>query len=258
MKKDQCDPHICLLCSQELTRGSKSYKQRHWARKHSGEKGNYMSVIVPINHVKAQALLKQKKIQQREEQIANEETVNTVNTDLSSSCTSTITSIFSGHEVYANEDDSTQTSTSYTGNTNVIFPNVLVTKDSNTAGKIQSTVADFFDEQGSQEIDDVSDNPIARIEDGINQILVRLQALNMDGDVRRRSSQNPITTEIEAVSDAGVKAASNLVELSNCEQIQVDILTDGCRVTCVPCHENIKGNPILKMQVIANCRIQSV
>ncbi|XP_046862665.1 uncharacterized protein LOC124456224 [Xenia sp. Carnegie-2017] len=199
VKKDQCDPHICLLCSQELARGSKSYKQRHWARKHSGEKGNYMSVIVTINHVKAQALLKQKKIQQREEQIANEETVNTVNTDLTSSCTSTITSIFSGYE---------------TGNTNVIFPNVLVTKDSNTAGKIQSTVADFFDEQGLQEIDDVSDNPIARIEDGINQILVRLQALNMDGDVRRRSSQNPITTEIEAVSDAGVKAASNLVELN--------------------------------------------
>ncbi|XP_046864733.1 uncharacterized protein LOC124459285 [Xenia sp. Carnegie-2017] len=62
VKKDQCDPHICLLCSQELTRGSKSYKQRHWARKHSGEKRNNMSVIVPVNHVKAQALFKQKKI----------------------------------------------------------------------------------------------------------------------------------------------------------------------------------------------------
>ena len=59
MRRNQSDPHVCLLCGGILARGANSYKERHWNQKHLDEKNtNFQTLIVPKNHIKAQELLK--------------------------------------------------------------------------------------------------------------------------------------------------------------------------------------------------------
>ena len=61
-KKDQPNPHICLKCGTELTRGRESYKIRHWQQKHKNEDPkNSLTNIVPKDHESARKLLARNK-----------------------------------------------------------------------------------------------------------------------------------------------------------------------------------------------------
>ena len=56
VRRNQSDPHVCLLCGGILARGANSYKERHWNQKHLDEKNtNFQTLIVPKNHIKAQS-----------------------------------------------------------------------------------------------------------------------------------------------------------------------------------------------------------
>jgi hypothetical protein len=49
--KDKPDPHICLKCGGELSRGRDFNKKRHWLQKHKDEpQHDYEQQIVPKNH----------------------------------------------------------------------------------------------------------------------------------------------------------------------------------------------------------------
>ena len=108
------------------------------------------------------------------------------------------------------------------------------------AATVQSTVTSFF--QTSGKLPEGPDNAIARIEDGINKILIRMDAM----DVNEKSAQPHVECSIESVGAADVKAAINLVDLANCRQVRVETLEDGCRVTCIPCYEYIRATPLMK------------
>ena len=109
------------------------------------------------------------------------------------------------------------------------------------AATVQSTVTGFF--QTSRKQPEGPDNAIERIEDGINQILLRMDAM----DIREKCAQTHVYNSNEIVGAADVKAAKNLVNLANCQQVRVETLEDGCRVTCIPCYEYIRANPLMKM-----------
>ncbi len=52
---------MCLECGKELSRGRDSYKKRHWEQSHKEDKTNrYKNMIVPKNHERARALLKER------------------------------------------------------------------------------------------------------------------------------------------------------------------------------------------------------
>ena len=56
--KESPDPHICLVCGGELSRGRDFNKKRHWIQKHTDQPiENYSSKIVAKDHELAQKLL---------------------------------------------------------------------------------------------------------------------------------------------------------------------------------------------------------
>ena len=61
-KKEDIDPHVCLECGSELSRGRDSNKSRHWKQCHKKSEKDCRSVIVPKSHEKAKSLLKQKQL----------------------------------------------------------------------------------------------------------------------------------------------------------------------------------------------------
>eukprot|EP00794_Sanderia_malayensis_P021154 gene21154-23234_t len=277
-KRDQADPHICLICCQELTRGSKSYKERHWKRRHEGEKGNFQHSIVPKNHARAQELLQQSKSQDKK----NEETsISTVNEKEPEETELGILE----HEIDWEDDepppispldpldeslpdermdqnpapilsvDATNVlSTSYvnvdlsTAEASTNMPvqasstSTWTSENQSSAATVQSTVTSFF-KRPTEEPEEGPQDAIARIEDGVNRILVRMDALNIqEAGVEMHGDR-----DIESVRVADLKAANNLVEVANCQQIRVETLADGCRVTCIPCNEYIRANPLMKI-----------
>ena len=111
---------------------------------------------------------------------------------------------------------------------------------SESGRNVQSTIASFY--QAPEKYQDGPDNAITRIEDGVNKILLKMDAMNITDNQRQIHS----TAGTECVGAEDVKAAKNLVELANCSQISVEILVDGCRVTCIPCQEYIRANSLMK------------
>ena len=60
--KEKPDPHICLDCGAEISRGRDYNKKRHWTQKHSEKpKEDYAKYVVPKNHELARKLLKSNK-----------------------------------------------------------------------------------------------------------------------------------------------------------------------------------------------------
>ena len=56
------DPHICLRCGSEISRGRDFYKKRHWKQKRNDQpEQDYAKHIVPKNHEQAHKLLRAKK-----------------------------------------------------------------------------------------------------------------------------------------------------------------------------------------------------
>ena len=65
------------------------------------------------------------------------------------------------------------------------------------------------------------ENTLQRIEDVVKKILLKMDAMNIQdyhehGNVENNSNPN--------VGDVNVKAAKNLIELANCEQVHIEIL----------------------------------
>ena len=267
-----------------MTRGTKSYKERHWKRKHKGEKGNFQSYIVPKNHVKAQELLRQNEEKNKESearsgsskgnneednvQCLDDETdsevdeippiaqISPLDTSLAdevmersqelasvleannlvlTSSASTVTNASQGDSVLSTAAPST------TEPARAASRSTTTSENRGAAATVQSTVTGFFQTSGKQP--EGADNAIERIEDGINQILIRMDAM----DIREKGAQMHVDSSKEIVGAADVKAAKNLVDLSSCQQVRVETLEDGCRVTCIPCYEYIRANPLMKM-----------
>lgn len=65
-------------------------------------------------------------------------------------------------------------------------------------------------------------------------------------NIHEKGAQTHDESSIESVGAVDVKAAKNLVDLANCRQVRVETLEDGCRVTCIPCYEYIRANPLMK------------
>lgn len=60
--KETPNPHICLVCGSELSRGRDFNKKRHWIQKHPDQPaGNYCSNIVPKDHELARKFLQRNK-----------------------------------------------------------------------------------------------------------------------------------------------------------------------------------------------------
>ena len=60
--KEKPDPHICLDCGAEISRGRDYNKKGHWTQKHSEKpREDYAKYVVPKNHELARKLLKSNK-----------------------------------------------------------------------------------------------------------------------------------------------------------------------------------------------------
>ena len=265
-----------MLCSQELIRGTKSYKERHWTRKHKSEHRNFQSYIVPKDHIKARELLQQNFSQKKQSRpgatIFNEDIEADVQcvtgaitsgeneqvflgtgllddsnlidrtfegTEGSSTMETTLSSTIS------NVQDISIQSCSSTSAHSVMQGTATLTskpKAKSTVPMVQTTLTSYLDITEEEQLQGSSD-AFKRIECGVKRILLKLDEMNIQENVGKRQ----VDCSAIDIGDDNVKVANNLVELANCEHICVDILEDGCCVTCIPCHEYIKANPLMKM-----------
>ena len=110
---------------------------------------------------------------------------------------------------------------------------------------VQSTLTSYLDiEEGQLQ---GTDSALERIENDVKRILIKLDQMGIQENSGQTGQLGPRQVDCSATDAANLKVANNLLELANCEHMRVEILEDGCRVTCISCHEYIKANPHMKM-----------
>ena len=94
---------------------------------------------------------------------------------------------------------------------------------------MQSSLERYYEAEHKQNTDEPA--TLDQIRNGISEVLVKLDTLS----IRDHPSQ-PILSQNFSSDISLIKSAQNLMELNHPE-IVVDILEDGCRVTCMTCKE---------------------
>lgn len=220
-------PHICLKCGTEIRRGRDYYKKRHWIQNHPNELASkYSSMIVPKDHEKAVQRLREN------------ETIHELHkANKNDSCQSKMTK-----KREMNKSIGNPVNTSTPGPTDVIpqanketsleESSTLLMTSSRT---VQKSLASFIVTE-----DKPQPTPMEKMQSDINHILVMLGSLTCT----EKPSQ---ATEVGAHSDVTtLTTASSLLEIDH-PDIIVDILEDGCKITCITCKNFAESQPKRKM-----------
>ena len=91
---------------------------------------------------------------------------------------------------------------------------------------VQSTLNDFIIKEQEAETTQLNN-----IQGDVNRILLMLEGLTVESKVKSKVGDS---TDRSNVNAGSLKEFSNLLEISH-PDIVIDILDDGCRVTCIPC-----------------------
>lgn len=78
------------------------------------------------------------------------------------------------------------------------------------------------------------DNSMAKIQSDINQLKLMVASLSLQ--------QKGAPVNLKSTGDEGIRNAANIMEITH-DDILVEILEDGCRVTCKPCKDYFLANP---------------
>ena len=210
-------PHVCLKCGTEIRRGRDYYKKRHWTQNHPNELASkYSSMIVPKDHEKAVQRFRQNEtIHKLHEANKNDscQSKMTKKSEMSKSNTNTSTP-------QANKETSLEESS---------------TLPMTSSRNVQKSLASFIVTE-----DKPQPTPMEKMQSDINHILVMLGSLTCT----ERPSQ---ASEVGAHSDVtALTIASNLLEIDH-PDIIVDIIEDGCKITCITCKNFAESQPKRKM-----------
>ncbi len=182
------DPHICLDCGAEISRGRDYNRKRHWTQKHADKpKEDYAKYVVPKNNERARKLLK---------------------------CSKKISESQLQDNTRAGESSTNQAS----------LPNVINVSESEP---MQESITNFMvTEQNSE-----TQSPVDKIQGDMNRVVLMLESLTIPEKNKMHQDQLSVNKDI-----TGVLSASNLLEVKH-PDITVEILEDGCRVTCYSCQK---------------------
>ncbi len=185
-------------------RGGEFYKRRHWESKHKDEDSSLsLKYIVPSNHEDAKRLLKDKPRQP-------------------------------GHEI-AKPQLTMSNVTNKTADDDIVHIIDNKSKTNIKSEKMQKSIAGFFlhddEDSNSQEKDD----NLVKMQSDINQIKLMLSSLSL-----MQSGRDDV--KIENTGDWGIKDANNMKDINH-DDICIEILDDGCKVTCIVCHTFFQLNP---------------
>ncbi len=200
--KDKPNPHICLQCGSELSRGREFNKKRHWLQKHSDqpEKG-YEKQIVPKDHEHARKLLTE-----RAKEMSSATSPSTGTNDAGENSNQTISSTMKTYTTTTSSQDDRN-------------------KKDGGPGTVQKSLQSFLVAEKKAEV-----SPVEQMQGDVNRILVMLEALTIpekDKEIKAVNVNHDVTAII---------TASNLLEVKH-PDIIVDILEDGCKITCHPCQQ---------------------
>ena len=204
--KESPDPHICLICGSELSRGRDFNKKRHWIQKHSDQPAeNYSCKIVPKNHELAQKFLQQKEKQEgksKSKMTAKPKTPSKPDKSL---------------EVPV-------TCSKVTPSLEAICPP--------PQPAVQSSLSGFVTHEGNMQ----TESRIQNMQSDLSRVVLMLESLTVP-DRKRSPADVTIDKDI-----SGVIPASRLTDVKH-PDIIVDILEDGCRITCYTCQQFQLSHP---------------
>ena len=189
--KEKPDPHICLDCGAEISRGRDYNKKRHWTQKHSEKpKEDYAKYVVPKNHELARKLLKSNK-KESESQLQD--------------------------NIQAEE----------TGESSINQASLLNVIDMPETEPMQRSITNFMVTEENSE----TQSPVEKIQGDMNRVILMLESLTIPEKNKTHRWQLSVNEDI-----TGVLSASNILEVKHPDVI-VQILEDGCRVTCHSCQK---------------------
>ena len=226
--KEKPDPHICLKCGSEISRGRDFNKKRHWTQKHGNEPVNaYKRLIVPKDHELARKLIKG---------------------NTNSTCTTSQTQEGNGESTWKSNEiemnniqldtaiqqnvvTNTQTFTNTHANScSEADSNLIPLKShvhSRCPGTVQKSLADFVVPE-----ENVQSSPaVEKLQGDISRMLVMLESLTIPENNKMQGRQVEVNNDVTALI-----TASNLLEVKH-PDIVVEILEDGCKVTCYTCEQ---------------------
>ena len=223
------DPHLCLECGKEISRGREFYKKRHWENSHRGDLTfRYKTMIVPINHEKACALLKKKTQKQTSKSLTTASTPQAVH-DFPSGINKELVTI---HNVNDDNSDENKIDSNDVIENNPQHSMDVQLENSNSQNSDKAFTSMQSGTTGSQVSDSLNDVCKARniqstsssfmtaenrtvtptmeeIQSGINQILVKMESFSRNGrhgvEANMQDMLNNDTTSL--------KAANNLKEV---------------------------------------------
>lgn len=196
-KSEEADPHICLECGSEISRGRDYNKKRHWAQKHPDKPNkNYAQYIVPKSNERAKTFL------MTDKKTGNEQ---------------------SKKEAQESKDKA-------------MFSNVSPSLQSET---VQRSLEGFVVEKEVKS--DKSEEQavqLQQLQGDLSRVVLMLESLTIPKKPSNLTSeQAPVNEDV-----TGVMSASNLLEVKH-PDIIVQILEDGCRVTCYSCEQFQQSQP---------------
>ena len=193
--KESPDPHICLVCGGELSRGRDFNKKRHWIQKHPDQPiENYSSKIVAKDHELAQKLL-----QKNEKQDGKSKSKKTTKPSISEkSLEVPVSKVASGQEA----------------------------KSSSSHLAVQSSLSGFVTPERNLQ----TESRIENMQNDLSRVVLMLESLTLPEN--KRSPADVIVNK----DISGVISASRLLDIKH-PDIIVDILEDGCRITCHTCQQ---------------------
>ena len=257
-RKEDIDPHICLECGRDLSRGRTSAKLRHWNQWHKND-GNrdFQSLIVPKNHEHAIAFLKNKQkanisqstsiINDETEKEPSDDELNLITHSASTSDDKRLPEVegpFStqeidileetaGTEKLSNEENSSESSVRSKEGHRLKSKKMLEKNNEVPSIGSDKVIQSSIDRYYGSVDKEFSDDPatLNQIRNDVNQVIIMLDALT----IRDHPSQ-PVLTQNFSTDIEPIKTSQNLMEINHPE-ILVELLEDGCRVTCMTCKD---------------------
>ena len=103
-------------------------------------------------------------------------------------------------------------------------------------GTVQKSLASFFvaDEKPQP-------TPMEKMQSDIDRILVMLDSLTVNEKSQSQANEVGVNSDVTTLI-----SASNLLEIKH-PDIHVEVIEDGCRVTCLPCKNVILSQPSRRM-----------
>ena len=223
------EPHICLKCGAELTRGREYYKKRHWEQAHKDEKEDmYSKMIVGRDHEKARNFLSQKKEQNKMKDAPR--------SLIAGGKGHVPNELLSQNIKQASTTCDTNDQTCDTSSHQKKGLQGIHTASSEIS--VQRSLESFFTVEEKEQPD-----ALEKIQSDVNQILVKLGSLTVNESSNISYGVNCDVTTLKTVS--------NLMEVKH-PDICVETLEDGCKITCMACKNYMMSQPKNRVYVFSH------